>query len=98
MANHCEDKQPLLQVAMWSIGEYGDLFMNGSTVDGKLMTYGQFVLRNSILFKGLEPPSDIELIGLYQKFLSSVHVSTTSKQYALVSLAKLSTRMTNRTE
>ncbi|KAL5277957.1 AP1G1 family protein [Megaselia abdita] len=80
VANHCEDKQPLLQVAVWSIGEYGDLFMNGNNADG------------------LEPPSDDELIGLFQKFLTSVHVSTTSKQYALVSLAKLSTRINNRND
>uniref|UniRef100_T1GMK0 Clathrin/coatomer adaptor adaptin-like N-terminal domain-containing protein n=1 Tax=Megaselia scalaris TaxID=36166 RepID=T1GMK0_MEGSC len=73
VANHCEDKQPLLQVAVWSIGEYGDLFMNGNSNDG------------------FEPPSEEELIALYQKFLTSVHVSITSKQYALVSLAKLST-------
>lgn len=48
---------------------------------------------NPLLFIGLEPPSDEELVTLYQKFLTSVHVSTTSKQYALVSLAKLSTRV-----
>lgn len=35
VANHCEDKQPLLQVAVWAIGEYGDLFMYGANEDGE---------------------------------------------------------------
>lgn len=33
--NNCEDKQPLLQVAIWAIGEYGDLFMYEDRSDGK---------------------------------------------------------------
>jgi hypothetical protein len=32
--NNCEDKQPLLQIAVWAIGEIGDLFMYTDT-DGK---------------------------------------------------------------
>lgn len=40
-----------------------------------------------------ERPSEGELIAMYHKFLTSAQVSTTSKQYALVSLAKLSTRL-----
>lgn len=36
VANHCEDKQPLLQVAVWAIGEYGDMFMYGPNDDGKI--------------------------------------------------------------
>ncbi|XP_073830522.1 adaptor protein complex 1, gamma subunit isoform X2 [Musca autumnalis] len=75
VANHCEDKQPLLQVAVWAIGEYGDMFMYGPNEDE------------------FERPSESELIAMYHKFLTSAQVSTTSKQYALVSLAKLSTRL-----
>uniref|UniRef100_A0A0K8TMB2 AP-1 complex subunit gamma n=1 Tax=Tabanus bromius TaxID=304241 RepID=A0A0K8TMB2_TABBR len=75
VSNHCEDKQPLLQVAVWSIGEYGDLFMYGDAVEG------------------VTKPTENELINMYHKFLTSAQVSTTSKQYALVSLAKLSTRL-----
>ncbi|XP_030567341.1 AP-1 complex subunit gamma-1 isoform X2 [Drosophila novamexicana] len=75
VSNHCEDKQPLLQVAVWAIGEYGDLFMYGANEDE------------------FERPTESDLIAVYHKFLTSAQVSTTSKQYALVSLAKLSTRL-----
>lgn len=75
VSNHCEDKQPLLQVAVWAIGEYGDLFMYGPSEDD------------------YEKPTEADIIALYQKFLTSAQVSTTSKQYALVALAKLSTRL-----
>ncbi|KAM7346949.1 adaptor protein complex 1, gamma subunit isoform 1-T6 [Cochliomyia hominivorax] len=75
VANHCEDKQPLLQVAVWAIGEYGDMFMYGPNDDE------------------FERPSESELIAMFHKFLTSAQVSITSKQYALVSLAKLSTRL-----
>ncbi|XP_030386724.1 AP-1 complex subunit gamma-1 isoform X1 [Scaptodrosophila lebanonensis] len=75
VTNHCEDKQPLLQVAVWAIGEYGDLFMYGANDDE------------------FERPTESDLIAVYHKFLTSAQVSTTSKQYALVSLAKLSTRL-----
>ncbi|XP_055845121.1 AP-1 complex subunit gamma-1 isoform X5 [Episyrphus balteatus] len=75
VSNHCEDKQPLLQVAVWAIGEYGDLFMYGASEDE------------------IERPTEADIIALYHKFLTSAQVSTTSKQYALVALAKLSTRL-----
>ncbi|XP_065366286.1 AP-1 complex subunit gamma-1 isoform X1 [Calliphora vicina] len=75
VSNHCEDKQPLLQVAVWAIGEYGDMFMYSSNDDE------------------FERPSESELIAMFHKFLTSAQVSITSKQYALVSLAKLSTRL-----
>ena len=35
---HCEDKQPLLQVAIWAIGEYGDLFMYEDHADSSKLS------------------------------------------------------------
>lgn len=69
-----EDKQPLLQVALWAIGEYGDMFVYGDQNSGTV-------------------PSDLEIIEFYQKLLWSTQVSITTKQYILVSLIKLSTRL-----
>lgn len=70
-----ESKQPLIQVAFWVVGEYGDLLMYGER------------------FEDLDRPNEMELIDFYQKILWSPQVSVISKQYALVSLAKLSTRL-----
>lgn len=43
VSNHCEDKQPLLQVAVWAIGEYGDMFMYSSNDDGKYFIKSLFI-------------------------------------------------------
>ncbi|XP_055539245.1 AP-1 complex subunit gamma-1 isoform X4 [Wyeomyia smithii] len=75
ITNSFEDKQPLLQVAVWTIGEYGDLLLSSERLED------------------VEIPAESDLVDLYQKLLWSTSVSTTSKQYALVSLAKLSTRI-----
>lgn len=100
VANHCEDKQPLLQVAVWAIGEYGDLFMYGANEDGEcapsLLSFSLSLLFFYFFFGAFaefERPTESDLIAVYHKFLTSAQVSTTSKQYALVSLAKLSTRL-----
>lgn len=71
-----QDNQPLLQVAVWCIGEYGDT-----------MLYGQ-----DLEFTG-EKPTESTIIDLYSKLLWSNHVNIVSKQYSLISLAKLSTRL-----
>lgn len=36
-AQNVEDKQPLLQVALWAIGEYGDMFVYGERTNGKFL-------------------------------------------------------------
>ncbi|XP_053948735.1 AP-1 complex subunit gamma-1 isoform X4 [Anastrepha ludens] len=100
VANHCEDKQPLLQVAVWAIGEYGDLFMYGPNEDGAYMILNLIIFIECAIFlfqhsTEFERPSESDLISMYHKFLTSAQVSITSKQYALVSLAKLSTRLQN---
>lgn len=35
----CESKQPLIQVAFWTMGEYGDLMMNGERIEGKSLNF-----------------------------------------------------------
>lgn len=77
------DKQPLTQVAVWAIGEYGDLLISGSTDD-----LGELV----------ERPTEDEVIDVYQRLLWSPQNSSTTKQYTLMSLTKLSTRFHNTNE
>uniref|UniRef100_U5EPQ6 AP-1 complex subunit gamma n=1 Tax=Corethrella appendiculata TaxID=1370023 RepID=U5EPQ6_9DIPT len=78
--NACEDKQPLLQVAIWTIGEFGDLILNADRIED------------------IHPPNESEIVDFYQKLLWSPSVSVITKQYALVSLAKLSTRISSKEE
>jgi AP-1 complex subunit gamma-1 len=73
------DKQPLTQVAVWAIGEYGDQLLQVSIDDDS----------------GVVPPTEEQVIDLYQKLLWSPQNTTTTKQYALMSLTKLSTRFTS---
>lgn len=63
-------------MAVWSIGEYGDLLLNATTDQDN----------------GGRPPTEEEVIDLYQKLLWSPQNTVTTKQYALMSLTKLSTR------
>ncbi|KAK4876370.1 hypothetical protein RN001_012792 [Aquatica leii] len=70
------DKQPLIQVAVWAIGEYGDLILS-ATVDDV----------NDIV-----KPAEGDVIEVYQRLLWSPQNSPATKQFALMSLTKLSTR------
>lgn len=71
------DKQPLTQVAVWAIGEYGDMLISGSVEE---------------LGESAEKPSENDVIDVYQRLLWSPQNSSTTKQYTLMSLTKLSTR------
>ncbi|KOB66527.1 Adaptor protein complex-1 gamma subunit transcript b, partial [Operophtera brumata] len=73
------EKQPLIQVAAWTIGEYGDLLVSEAS--------------NAISMVD-EDGVEEYVIDVYQKLLWSTQLSITSKEYLLLSLAKLSTRFT----
>ncbi|XP_055681469.1 AP-1 complex subunit gamma-1 isoform X3 [Lutzomyia longipalpis] len=97
--NNCEDKQPLLQVAVWAIGEYGDLFMYGEKNDGTKLIRNIdlcFEVNSSCFFfylLDIPRPAEKDIVEMYQKLLWAPQGSTSSKQYTLISLAKLSTRL-----
>ncbi|KAB7499765.1 AP-1 complex subunit gamma-1, partial [Armadillidium nasatum] len=65
------DLQPLVQVATWCIGEYGDLLLNSEEVK----------------------VSEKELIRVYHQILWSSQCSMITKEYALTSFMKLSSRV-----
>lgn len=77
-----QNRQPLTQVAVWAIGEYGDLLLEVRIDDDG----------------GKQPPTEEEVIDVYQRLLWSPQNTVTTKQYALMSLTKLSTRFNNTTK
>ncbi|CAB4062291.1 AP1G1 [Lepeophtheirus salmonis] len=66
------EKQPLVQVSCWCIGEYG----------GSLCNEGEE-----------SRVREEDILDVYHKILWSFNNSLTTKQYALMSIAKLSTRL-----
>lgn len=79
------DRQPLTQVATWSIGEYGDTLLYGDVSVGD---------DPSDIVKVTEE----EILGVYQRLLWSPQNSVVTKQYTLLSLTKLSTRFRTNVE
>lgn len=79
MSEDTTDKQPLIQVAVWTIGEYGDLLLTAAPDETN----------------DVEPPTEDEVIEVYQRLLWSPQNTVTTKQYTLLSLAKLNTRFHN---
>nr|XP_013190038.1 unnamed protein product [Amyelois transitella] len=80
------EKQPLVQVAAWTIGEYGDLLVSEASDEISMVDED-----------GVDEftrPSEEYVIDIYQKLLWSTQLSITTKEYLLLSLAKLSTRFT----
>lgn len=79
LSQDLQNRQPLTQVAVWAIGEYGDLLLDASVEDNS----------------ELQSPTEDEVLEVYQRLLWSPQNSVTTKQYALMSLTKLSTRFNN---
>ncbi|KAK5644697.1 hypothetical protein RI129_005997 [Pyrocoelia pectoralis] len=73
------DKQPLIQVAVWAIGEYGDLVLSATSDD----------------INDMVKPTEEDIIDVYKRLLWSPQNSPTTKQFALMSLTKLSTRFSH---
>ncbi|XP_068629913.1 AP-1 complex subunit gamma-1 isoform X2 [Battus philenor] len=82
------EKQPLVQVAAWSVGEYGDLLVSEAS--------NAISMVDEDGFDEFTRPSEEYVIDIYQKLLWSTQLSITTKEYLLLSLAKLSTRFTTR--
>lgn len=53
-AQSAEDKQPLLQVALWAIGEYGDLFMYEEREEGKKLNSSTLAMNNSLFMRSIQ--------------------------------------------
>ncbi|KAL1140211.1 hypothetical protein AAG570_000143 [Ranatra chinensis] len=77
LENDAADRQPLIQVATWCIGEFGDLLLYSPDSPIKV--------------------TESEVITVYHRLLTSPQNLPISKQYALTSLTKLSTRFQTET-
>ncbi|XP_072943636.1 AP-1 complex subunit gamma-1 isoform X2 [Epargyreus clarus] len=87
-AGDASEKQPLVQVAAWTIGEYGDMLV--SEASNAISMVDEDGVDDFVR------PTEEYVIDIYQKLLWSTQLSITSKEYLLLSLAKLSTRFTTR--
>ncbi|KAJ8968872.1 hypothetical protein NQ317_008128 [Molorchus minor] len=79
LSEDMHNRQPLTQVAVWAIGEYGDMLLQAAIEEDH----------------NIRPPTEDEVIDVYQKLLWSPQNSVITKQYTLMSLTKLSTRFSN---
>ncbi|XP_038215171.1 AP-1 complex subunit gamma-1 isoform X2 [Zerene cesonia] len=80
------EKQPLVQVAAWTIGEYGDMLVSEAS--------NAISMVDDDGVDEFSRPSEEYVIDVYQKLLWSTQLSITTKEFLLLSLAKLSTRFT----
>ena len=82
---NCSEKQPLVQVSCWFIGEYGAVLFDGGS---------RGLIEDE---EPMDPVSEEEVIQVYHKILFANHTSVQTKQYGLMSLTKLSTRFPDAT-
>ncbi|XP_047988911.1 AP-1 complex subunit gamma-1 isoform X1 [Leguminivora glycinivorella] len=87
ISGDASDKQPLVQVATWTVGEYGDLLVSEAS--------NAISMVDDDGVDDFERPREEYVIDIYQKLLWSTQLSITTKEFLLLSLAKLSTRFTS---
>ncbi|CAH2074560.1 unnamed protein product, partial [Iphiclides podalirius] len=88
LSGDATERQPLVQVAAWTVGEYGDLLVSEAS--------NAISMVDEDGVDDFSRPSEEYVIDIYQKLLWSTQLSITTKEYLLLSLAKLSTRFTTR--
>ncbi|XP_030755446.1 AP-1 complex subunit gamma-1 isoform X2 [Sitophilus oryzae] len=79
LSEDLQNRQPLTQVAVWAIGEYGDLLLQAPPDEEH----------------SIQSPTEEDVINIYHRLLWSPQNTPTTKQYALMSLTKLSTRFSS---
>lgn len=77
-----DTKQPLLQVAMWTLGEFADLlnvpYVDPNSVDGDPIAPAMV--------------SELKVIELFEQVLNTTHMNIVTKEYTIEALMKLSVR------
>ena len=96
--DHCSEYQPLTQVRDVFLGPTGPFIVYSYPYKCSTQVccwcigeYGA-MLRESCADLGTGPVSESEVIGWYSKVMWAHHITVVTKQYALISLTKLSTR------
>jgi len=80
------EKQPLTQVCCWCIGEYGTSLFDGCSIKQITDTDEEKQPTTPVVI------TEEEAASVYQQILWNNHISVVTKQYALVSVMKLSAR------
>ncbi|KAK2722018.1 hypothetical protein QYM36_002541 [Artemia franciscana] len=75
------EKQPLAQVAMWCIGEYGEFLLAGKTVCDE---------EDEVIVA-----TESDILQFLESILTSNQSSLVTKEYAIMALGKLSTKFTS---
>lgn len=88
------DRQPLVQIAAWAIGEYGDILLYDSEHSGKVrlvVIFSGLIIYSHLMF--LLQWNEEEILDGFQRMLWAPQNTIVTKQYALMSLIKLSSRL-----
>ena len=88
-------QQPLCKVALWTIGEYGDLILSSQAHEGvEFKEVGVTYVRTYVhtyIHTYIQVTED-EVLDVVERVLQSPQSSLTTKEYAINAAMKLSTR------